>query len=169
MSLSQQQLEAISLLGKGVPAPRVAYDVKVSYRTLQRWLKKPDFQATLAELMNKTESKFIATQSDKIAIDLVALQKEHLSGYRLLRRIAEVALKHYEKKLLENPESPEDCSPKQITLWVQILDRGIRGEAESAFLKNLDLNTALEMTLRAGYTVYDESVNPPQEMKGFQD
>lgn len=167
MSLSQQQLEAISLLGKGVPAPRVAYNLGVSYRTLQRWLTKAEFQATLSDLKAQSEAKFVADLSDRIAVDLRAMQREHLDNYGLLREIALTALRHYRKKLIEDGESPEELNTRQISLWVQILDRGIRGEAETGFFRYLDVASAIDAVDKAGYVIYDESSDSPKQMKGF--
>jgi hypothetical protein len=70
-----------------------------------------------------------------------------------LRKIAEIALRHYEKSLVEQGQSPDEISIRSLHLWSQILDRAIRGEADSAFFKYLDLNAAIETVDRAGFIV----------------
>jgi hypothetical protein len=163
MSLSREQLKAISLLAEGIPLPNVADKIGVARRTLQRWQKKPEFTAALEELRLKTQAKVFEKSSDdnseKIAIDVRALQREHLNCYGSLRRIAEVALKHYEEILVEKKHSPDEVSIRSLHLWGQILDRAIRGEADSAFLKYLDLNAAILAVDQAGFTVS----HPPRE------
>ena len=70
-----------------------------------------------------------------------------------MRKIAEIALRHYEKSLVEQGQSPDEISIRSLHLWSQILDRAIRGEADSAFFKYLDLNAAIETVDRAGFIV----------------
>jgi transposase len=163
MSLSAEQLKAISLLSEGIPAPQVATKIGVAYRTVQRWYKKSEFTAALEELRLKTQAKVFEKSSEgnseKIAIDVRKLQREHLNCYGSLRRIAEVALRHYEKILIEQGQSPDEISIRSLHLWAQILDRAVRGEADSAFFKYLDLNAAIEAVDRAGFIVS----HPPRE------
>jgi transposase len=157
MSLSSEQLKAISLLAEGMPAPKVAFNVGVTYRTIQRWYKKTEFTKALEDLRVKTQAKVFEKTSEetseKIAIDTRKLQREHLNCYETLRRIASVALNHYEKSLIEQGQSPDEISIRSLSLWVQILDRAVRGEAESAFFKYLDLSAAIEAVHREGYIV----------------
>lgn len=163
MSLSPQQSKGISLLAEGMPAPKVATKIGVTYRTLQRWYKKPEFTKVLEELRLKTQAKVfertLEENSEKIAIDTRKLQREHLNCYETLRRIASVALRHYEKSLVEQGKSPDEVSIRSLCLWSQVLDRAVRGEAESAFFKYLDLSAAIEAVDRAGYIVS----SPPME------
>jgi transposase len=170
MSLSPEQLKAISLLAEGIPAPKVATKIGVAYRTLQRWHKKPEFKKALEELRLKTQAKVFEKSSEgnseKIAIDVRKLQREHLNCYGSLRRIAEVALRHYEKILIEQGQSPDEISIRSLHLWAQILDRAVRGEADSAFFKYLDLNAAIDAVHQQGYIVsfppMEEGENPIQ-------
>ena len=170
MSLSREQLKAVSLLAEGIPVPNVADKIGVARRTLQRWQKKSEFTTALEELRVKTQAKVFEKTSEenskKIAIDVRKLQREHLNCYGALRRIAEVALRHYEKNLIEQGQSPDEVSIRSLHLWVQILDRAVRGEADSAFFKYLDLNAAIDAVHQQGYIVsfppMEEGENPIQ-------
>jgi hypothetical protein len=167
MSLSVEQLKAISLLAEGVAAPDVAKKVKIALRTLQRWGKKNEFRQALEELRVKTQAKVFEKNaedsSEKITIDTRKLQGEHLNCYGRLRKIAEVALEHYEKKLIQQGQSPDEVSIRSLNLWVQVLDRAIRGEADAAFFKYLDLSAAIEAVDRAGYAVHHPSMEEGEE------
>jgi hypothetical protein len=174
MSLSREQLKAISLLAEGIPLPNVADKIGVARRTLQRWQKKPEFTAALEELRLKTQAKVFEKSSDdnseKIAIDVRALQREHLNCYGSLRRIAEVALRYYEKILVEQKHSPDEVSIRSLHLWGQILDRAVRGEADSAFLKYLDINAAILAVDQAGFVVCEparEEGEEPNQISSF--
>lgn len=169
MSLSPEQLKAISLLVEGIPAPKVAAKIGVAYRTVQRWYKKTEFIKALDELRLKTQAKVFEKtseeNSEKIAIDLKKLQGEHLNCYGTLRKIAEAALKHYEKNLIEQGKSPEEINIRHLNLWAQVLDRAVRGEADSAFLKYLDVATAIEAVDREGYVVCEPSEDGQEPMQ----
>jgi uncharacterized coiled-coil protein SlyX len=166
--LSSNQLKAISLLCEGISPPQVATRLKVSYRTIQRWLKVPEFQQSLDEIRAKTQNKVIEKTSDvvseRININMRKLQKEHIDCYSRFRKIAEMALAHYEKKMLE---SPEDCNLKHLSLLIQVLDRSIRGEADSAFFKYLDIDEAIRAVTSCGYTIYDEVSEPLKKVSSL--
>jgi hypothetical protein len=154
--------------------PNVADKIGVARRTLQRWQKKPEFTTALEELRVKTQAKVFEKTSEenskKIAIDVRKLQREHLNCYGSLRRIAEVALKYYETILVEQKHSPDEISIRSLHLWGQILDRAIRGEADSAFLKYLDLNAAILAVDQAGFMVCEparEEGEEPNQISSF--
>lgn len=160
--LSQAQLKAIALIAEGETPPSAAKKVGVSYRTLQRWFQKSEFQTALEEVRAKTASKFLEKVSDlsseRFTVNLRQLQSEHLESYRRMRKITEAALTHFEQKMAQ--QAFEDCHPRALDIWMKILDRSLRGEAETAFMRNLDLDTALCSVMRAGYAVYSEAETP---------
>ena len=164
MSLSPEQLKAISLLAEGMPGPTVAKKIGVAYRTIQRWYKKPEFTSAFENLRMKTQVKILEKSSEqsseKITVDTRKLQREHLNCYGALRGIAEVALEHYKKLLVEQGQSPEEINIRSLNLWSQVLDRAVRGEADSAFFKYLDLSAAIEAVHQQGYIV---SMPPTEE------
>lgn len=160
--LTPKQLQALTGVAQGLSPSAIAKEINVSERTLQRWAKLPQFQEALNQLQSQTKSRILEkvseTTSEKFTLDMRELQKQHLEAYQRIRGIAEVALAHYEQKLAQEPV--EECNSKTLEVWVRILDRSLKGEAEASFMQNLDLDTALKCVLAAGFKVYDESQNP---------
>jgi ribosomal protein S13 len=54
MSLSPQQLEAVVLLGKKAKTSEVAHQLRITQRTVQRWLKDDEFATAVAEIGRQT-------------------------------------------------------------------------------------------------------------------
>jgi hypothetical protein len=69
----------------------------------------------------------------------------------------------YEEILVEKKHSPDEVSIRSLHLWGQILDRAIRGEADSAFLKYLDLNAAILAVDQAGFIVSHPPIEEGEE------
>ena len=166
--LSSKQLEAVAGIAKGLSPSAIGKAIGTSERTIQRWIKLPKFQEALSQLYAKTQSKIIEKTSEesaeKFSVDLRKLQEEHLKSYAKMRRIAEIGLEHYQKKM---EASPEDCNIRNLSIFSQILDRCLRGEAQSAFLKHLDINTAIGVVSSAGYVIYDETSQPGEKIEAI--
>jgi hypothetical protein len=159
--LTPQQLEAVTGISRGLKPNAISKAIGVSERSVQRWLKLPEFQEALNQLRSKTRSKIIEKASEenaeKFSVNLGKIQEEHLKSYVRMRQIAEKGLEHYKKKM---EESPEDCNIRNLNLFSQVIDRCLKGEAESAFLRNLDLDTAMRCVFAAGYEIHDPSRVP---------
>ena len=63
MSLSPQQLEAVGLLGRGVKTSEVAHQLRITQRTVQRWLKDDEFATAVAEIGRQTTRLVVETTS----------------------------------------------------------------------------------------------------------
>lgn len=167
-SLSPNQLKAIPLLAQGLTPPHVAAKLRVSHRTIQRWFKVSEFQEALNQVRVSTQSKLIEKTSEAISdglnINVRQLQQEHIQLYSRFRKLAELCLAHHEEKF---KESPDDCNLKQLSILVQVVDRSIRGEADSAFFHYLDLDAAIRAVASAGYKIYDETQQPREEVSSL--
>jgi len=156
MPLNARQLKAVAGIAKGLSCSAVGEAVGASERTIQRWQLKAEFKQALERLTSETEAKIFETtakeSSQGIIAELEALRSQHLSDYGRLRRIAEKLLERYEKQI---EESPDDLNLKSLNILFQILDRSVRGEAESAFMKHLDLDRTINAVIAAGFVVFD--------------
>jgi len=63
MSLSSQQLEAVALLGRGVKTSEVAHQLRITQRTVQRWLKDDEFAKAVAEIGRQTTQLVVEATS----------------------------------------------------------------------------------------------------------
>ncbi len=63
MSLSSQQLEAVALLGVGARTSEVAHQLRITQRTVQRWLKDDEFATAVAEIGRQTTRLVVETTS----------------------------------------------------------------------------------------------------------
>ncbi len=77
-SLSAEQLKAVQLLGEDWNQADVARKLKISTKTIQRWLKKPEFQKALEDLQQRTTEKFIESGSEHIATRIQSLLPKSL-------------------------------------------------------------------------------------------
>jgi transposase len=65
--LTPKQLQAVSEIAKGLTPSAISKDIGVSERTIQRWLKLPEFKAALAEIQERSTTKVIVEVSDDIS------------------------------------------------------------------------------------------------------
>ena len=77
--LSRQQLEAINLLGKGMPQIEVAKKLGVTARTLQRWAKQTDFQAAMTKIRAQAFDQVIEATVKDIRDEVALLVPKALS------------------------------------------------------------------------------------------
>jgi len=156
MTLNARELKAVSGIAKGLNPRVVGESVGVSERTIWRWQLKPEFKEAVQKLLSKTESRVFESTVEKSSQGIIAeledLRSQHLASYGRLRKLAEKLLEKYEKQV---EESPEDLNLKSLSILFQILDRSVRGEAESAFMKYLDLDTGINSVIAAGFVVVD--------------
>lgn len=148
MSLSAEQLSAISLLARGISPGQVARDLGISDRTLFRWKKSPEFSAAIEEI-GKEATKTVIKET---AADLSELALEHLQAHQVARRMAQKVLGRFAETIDATTE-PEDVSVRSVNLWSQILCRHIEGERVAASLDYLNVDKAIDFLTRQGYEV----------------
>jgi hypothetical protein len=66
--LTPKQLQAVSEIAKGRTPSVISKDIRVSERTIQRWLKLSEFKAALAEIQERSTTKVIVQVSDDISL-----------------------------------------------------------------------------------------------------
>ncbi len=148
MSLSSEQLSALSLLARGYPPSHVASELGISERTLFRWKKLPEFDAAASKIGKTTTQTVI----EETAADLSDLALEHLQAHKAVRALASKALLAYQQKL-DAGADVEELNVRQIALWSTMLDRHIAGERVAASLDYLNVDKAIDYLTSQGYQV----------------
>lgn len=148
MSLSADQLSALSLLAKGATPSQVAAELGISERTLFRWKKLPEFDAA-ANQIAVAVTKTVITET---ATDLSELALEHLQAHQEARKLASAAIRSYRQKL-DSGADIEELNIRQVALWSAMLDRHIEGERIAASLDYLNIDRAINYLISQGYRV----------------
>lgn len=60
--LTAKQIRAIALLAEGVPHHRIAAELKMSQRTIERWATRPDIK----QAVEQTQAKAVAELADEL-------------------------------------------------------------------------------------------------------
>lgn len=71
--LSPNQLEAVSGIAKGLTPSAIGKSLGVSERTVQRWLKLPEFVNAVNEIRERSTTKVIVEVSDDISARIQSL------------------------------------------------------------------------------------------------
>ena len=148
----------------------MASELGVNAKTIERWLKIPEFKEAIANLQSKTLTKMVAKTSDKMSDDLSEIRVEHfeaLKHFRILASTLGEALTH-ELKLAESKgdEAYQDALGKirgqanNLNIWNQILDRSIKLERTILGMDYEDVSVAISFLERLGYEVVDPSLAP---------
>jgi transposase-like protein len=148
MSLSAEQLSAVSLLARGMAPGQVARELGISERTLFRWKKLSQFNAAI----DKIEKEATKTVIKQTAADLGDLALEHLQAHQVARKLAQKVLGRF-AETIEATTEPEDVSVRSVNLWSQILCRHIEGERVAASLDYLNIDKAIGYLTSQGYEV----------------
>jgi hypothetical protein len=77
--LTPKQLQAVSEIAKGRTPSVISKDIRVSERTIQRWLKLSEFKAALAEIQERSTTKVIVQVSDDISLRIQSLIPKAIS------------------------------------------------------------------------------------------
>jgi hypothetical protein len=67
MSLTPQQLKALSMFAQGASGSEIANELKVSARSIQRWQKLPEFAKGLYDISAKTTQLTVETTASSIS------------------------------------------------------------------------------------------------------
>jgi len=66
-SLTPQQLQAVSMLANGKNHVEIALELGITTKTVQRWIKKPEFAQAVADVQLKAIEKTVERTSEEIA------------------------------------------------------------------------------------------------------
>jgi hypothetical protein len=88
--LTPKQLQAVSEIAKGLTPSAISKDIGVSERTIQRWLKLPEFIEAVDEIRERSTTKVIVETSNDIAVRIQSLVPKAID-----------TLEHY----IESPEA----------------------------------------------------------------
>lgn len=66
-SLTTEQLQAIKMLANGDSHPQIAAALGVSTKTIQRWLKKPEFTQALTDVQVRTLEQTVEAATNDIS------------------------------------------------------------------------------------------------------
>lgn len=79
--LSPKQLQALSGIARGLSPSAIAKEINVSERTVQRWVKLPQFQEALNQLQTQTKSKILEKVSEVTSERFTLDMRELSSGF----------------------------------------------------------------------------------------
>ena len=160
--MTPKQLKAIQLLANATPQKQVASELGLNPKTIERWLKIPEFKEAIANLQSKTLTKMVDKTADKMSDEFSEITLEHLKAARTYRKMSEAVAKLGVSQLIKNPGVIDELLVKAnvYNAWNLILDRSIKIERTALGLDYHDVSLAIAFLQRLGYEVSDPTLQP---------
>jgi hypothetical protein len=153
---NRPQCERRYIEGEKIGLRQLATESGQPKGTIERWCKADDWVGKRGqfqdELKTKTQEKTIEKLSERLSDAMSVLSLQHLESHKLVRGIAVDILKKIKVKV-EETQNLEDIPVRIVNAWSIILTRHIDGERKAAFLDNLNLSSAIERVVNAGFVV----------------
>ncbi|BAU13776.1 hypothetical protein LEP3755_43170 [Leptolyngbya sp. NIES-3755] len=154
------------------------------WRSTGKWVsKRKQFQS---ELYQQIEAKTIDKASDELAEQWAKLSIEHLSGFQICRKIAEIKVRYIQRQLealrieedlqrslgadvsqieAEQEQKMSEISLDALNTCSIVIDRCVKGERLVLSMEYLDLNRAIAAVERTGLQVVAPNISVMQELK----
>jgi len=163
--MSPKQIEAIKLLARGSTQEEVANAIRVAKKTIQRWVKIPEFSQAILDLQAATLNKIISKTSDAVSDDLSEISRQHfesLENFKVLVDLVATSILREVEAAQAGDETSKALLARasQINCWSQIQDRTLKLQRTVLGLHYEDVSSAIAFLHRMGYEVCDPSLQP---------
>ena len=162
MPLSPNQLQALTLIGRGDSPKTVALAIGVSYRTIYRWLMLPEFRDLSEQISNQTKSLTVESATE-------SFQKEQQIWQN---RRDELRNQEWEISQLLLKKARQALEDLEISGRIQNIANALKIGSElgrvSSELWSSDLNAAISLVRQYGFDVVDLSTKE-NESKEFEE
>ncbi len=149
MTLSPNQLQALTLIGRGDSPKSVALAIGVSSRTIHRWLLLPEFQDLIEKISSQTKSLTVETATE-------SFQKEQKIWQE---RRNELRSQEWELSQLLLRKARQALEDLEVSGRIQNIANALKIGSElgriSSELWSNDLNAAISLVRRYGFDVTD--------------
>ncbi|MBD2731809.1 hypothetical protein H6G96_37440 [Nostoc sp. FACHB-892] len=139
VSLTPKQLQCIGLLASGMSQKDIAESLQMSTKSIQRWMKEPEFIYALESSQVRQESPH---KSAQVAAEVV---RDTLSRRDELRAKEVALLDNLQEKLFNSIES-DGCGYRVVSLLIKISER--RSKLLGLEIRNLSTLDAVEKLLQ---------------------
>lgn len=158
MSLSPNQLQALTLIGRGDSPKSVAAAIGVSSRTIHRWLILPEFRDLMIKISNQTKSLTIESATESFQQEQKIWQE----------RRNELRSQEWELSQLLLKKARQALEDLEISGRIQNIANALKIGSElgrvSSELWSSDLNAAISLVRQYGFDVVDVSGEKDDEV-----